>query len=472
MSSGDAAPPTAASATAFLTASPFAADVAEAAATGGVGLDGLARVLATEHERVSRVRAAAVPPVPGDLDAVALPDPYDDRGELGRGGMGAVRRAFDRDLGRAVAVKALLPELGTDPRLTELFVAEARVTALIEHPGVAPVYGLARAADGSPLLVMKLIDGQTLRERLHELPDPPWPPMVLDEVLTVLVRVCDAVAFAHSRGVVNLDLKSDNVMLGPFGQVYVVDWGIARHRVPDGEEAVGTPPSAERVSTGTPAYMSPEQVLFSEPDIDGRTDVYLIGGLLYEILTGLPPHGGTSVVEVLAGAISGRVAPPAERVPGRSVPPALAAIAMRALQPHPDDRYQSVLDLQRDVRAYQRGEERAPRRTYAAGSLVVREGDPGDEAFVVVSGRCRVFTSVDGERRVLRELGPGDLFGETAVVSDQPRTASVEAVDEVVVRVVTRDLLTQSLGLDTWAGSFVRTLAERFSETDRRARSR
>jgi serine/threonine-protein kinase len=319
--------------------------------THTVDVDELARTLLVQHEQAAAARRAAAPtPVAPDL-----PAPYEDRGELGRGGMGAVRGAFDRDLERTVAIKALLPGLGGDDAVVATFLHEARITALIEHPNVAPVHRLERGDDGTLLLVMKLIDGQTLHEHLAELTVPPWTPEVLDSVLSVFVTVCDAVAFAHSRGVVHLDLKSANVMLGPYGQVYVLDWGSARYRPQDDGPALTAAPEM-RVSAGTPSYMSPEQVLFSDADISERTDVYLLGGILYEILTGAPPHTGRTMAEVVASAIRGLVPPPSVRAPERQPPAALAEIAMRALEADPANRYPSVLELQGAVKAFRRGE--------------------------------------------------------------------------------------------------------------------
>lgn len=318
--------------------------------TPTVDVDELARTLLVQHQQAAAARRAAAPaPVAPDL-----PAPYEDRGELGRGGMGAVRGAFDRDLERTVAVKALLPGLDEDDAVVTTFLHEARVTALIEHPNVAPVHRLERCPDGSLLLVMKLIDGQTLHDHLAEL-TVPWTSETLDSVLSVFVKVCDAVAFAHSRGVVHLDLKSANIMLGSYGQVYVLDWGSARYRPRDATPAL-TPAPEIRVSAGTPSYMSPEQVLFSDADISERTDVYLLGGILYEILTGAPPHTGRTMAEVVASAIRGLVPPPADRAPDRQPPAGLAEIAMRALEADPANRYPSVLELQQDVKAFRRGE--------------------------------------------------------------------------------------------------------------------
>jgi serine/threonine-protein kinase len=436
----------------------------------------LARTLAGEHEDAERAKTQMFVETEGEPDAdglpttLTLPAPYGDHGEVGRGGMGVVRRAFDDDLQRLVAVKVMLPALRRNESLVQRFIDEARITALIDHPNIAPVYRLAKGPDGGLSLVMKLIEGRTLSAYLNGLPPPPWPSDVLDSVLSIFIKVCDAVAFAHSRGVIHLDLKPDNVMLGPFGQVYVVDWGIARYRpAPDTPVLLETS-SPRNASMGTPAYMSPEQALRTEPMVGESTDVFLLGGMLYEILTGKRPHAGRTMVAIITSAIRGAVVPPAERTPTRPIPEALAAIAMKALAARPQDRHRSVLDLQREVGAFHRGEERAPRRTYEPGAIVVREGEPGDEAFVIVSGRCQVTATNEGKRVVLRELGPGDVFGETAVFSAEPRSATVEATETLVVRVVNRETLSQTLGLQTWAGEFVKTLAERFREADQRTR--
>lgn len=430
----------------------------------------MARTLTAEHEAAEQTRTDGPVAFKGESDETlppVLPAGYADRGEIGRGGMGAVRAAFDEELKRPVAIKVMLPSLNRNGSVAQRFIDEARITASIDHPNIAPVYRLARSNDGSLSLVMKLIEGRTLRSYLNTLPPPPWPASLLDAVLSIFGKICDAVAFAHSRGVIHLDLKPDNIMLGPFGQAYVVDWGIARKR-PAGESGVAFRTASSRgASMGTPSYMSPEQALRAENDITPLTDVFLLGGMLYEILTGQRPHEGATVVAVVGSAIRGRITPPADRAPHRFIPPALAAIAMRALAPLPADRYPSVLDLQGEVLAFQRGEERAPRRTYEAGAVVLREGDRGNEAFVVISGRCAVTTMSEGRRLVLRELGAGDVFGETAIFSDEPRSATVEATETLVVRVVTGETLTQTLGLQTWTGEFVKALAERFREADR-----
>jgi tetratricopeptide (TPR) repeat protein len=233
--------------------------------------------------------APGVPQVPG----------YAVLGEVARGGMGRILAARDPALGREVAVKVLLPgSAGAADR----FVREARVTAMLPHPGVPPVHALGTLADGSPFLVMKLVRGCTLADLLRERSSPADG---LPRLVAAFEGVCQAVGFAHAQGVVHRDLKPANVMVGAFGEVQVMDWGLAKELAgpagdgsgptpsdapPDG----GRPPAADQTAAGavmgTPAYMAPEQAR-GEP-VDRRADVFALGGTLCAILTGRPPFDG------------------------------------------------------------------------------------------------------------------------------------------------------------------------------------
>ena len=414
------------------------------------------------------------PRTPVELpNQVPLAEPYIDQGEVARGGMGSVRHAWDSVLERHVAVKIISPRLANDPSALQRFAEEARITAQLDHPNIVPVHKLGHAPNDTPCLAMKLVQGRTLLAHLRTLPPPPWSQATLDEVLGIFLKVCDAVAFAHSKGVVHRDLKPENIMVGSFGQVYVMDWGIAKQLTRDEPRANVTPgaPVSSRGPMGTPAYMSPEQALRYEPDINERTDVFLLGAVLYEILTGRPPHQGPNLVALLYRAITANITPAHVAAPERAVPPALSRFVQRAMARDPNDRYPSVTALKRDVEGFLRGEERAPEAEFAPGEKVISEGQEGLAAYVIVSGRCVAYKVLDGERVVLREMGPGDVFGETAVITERPTSATVEAIEPLKVKVVTRDALTEALGLHTWMGAFVRSLAERFRETDARLRA-
>jgi serine/threonine-protein kinase len=256
------------------------------------------------------------------------------KGVLGAGGMGRVLLATQRSLGRDVAVKVLRRE--GSPQAARTLVEEARLAGAVEHPGVVPLYALGSDARGQPVLVMKRVEGVTWRALLDEPQHPAWQRLAaagaqpLDVHLGILQQVCNAIAFAHRRGVLHRDLKPSNVLVGEFGEVYVADWGVALRK--DSEPA--------RCLVGTPAYMAPEMVHGDATRLSDRTDVFLLGACLFEVLSGRPPWFGRTLVEALEKAAAG-VLPP---LPGH-VPAELAAVARRALAVDPGARYGSALEL-------------------------------------------------------------------------------------------------------------------------------
>jgi serine/threonine-protein kinase len=395
-----------------------------------------------------------------------------DEGVIGAGGTATVRKMFDPSLRRRVALKTLSPELAGNPRAHRDFVQEAEITAQLEHPNIIPIHELAMV-DGRASFSMRLIRGQTLQAALatwSRASTSPDEADVLYRVLNVFLHVCDAVAFAHNRGVVHGDIKPDNVMVGSFGEVYLVDWGVAS-LIPgaSGEEPVSV--SSERHTRsgvrGTPAYMAPEQAKGVLTEIGDRTDVFGLGALLYFILTGHPPFEGESASEILTRARNGLYRDPEQSERGRKAP-ALCRIVRKAMAPAPEDRHPSALALEEDVRGFLNVGLHFPSRSFPPGAVIVREGDPGEEAFIITTGRCSVRRTERGEAREIRQLGPGDVFGETAILSRTARTATVAAIDDVTVKIVTRSLIEERLGPSTWLGRFVLALADRYREVDER----
>jgi serine/threonine-protein kinase len=399
------------------------------------------------------------PPIPVEPRAPTLD--FEDRGEIGSGGMSTVRCFFDKALRREAAVKLL------DPRLVggqaERFVAEAQITGQLQHPNIPPIHKLGLDEEGRPYFTMRMVTGRTLEEVIDDAGDERLAPARLTELLKMLVKVCEAVAYAHDRGVVHRDLKPSNVMIGDFGQVYVMDWGIAKLIGPDSVSPCEDRPGSVM---GTPSYMPPEQARGEHDAIDPRTDVFALGGTLYEILYGRPPYEGKDRDTVLEMAEAAAVAVPVAGAGGLEVPPALARLAATALARDPDDRYRSVAAMQADLEDFLQGAWRLPERAFTAGETIITEGEAGDTAYVITAGRCEVVTTRDGERRVLRTLGPGEVFGELAVFDDRPRSASVVAITDGTAMVVSRQTLSEGLGLNTWMGAFVTALVDRFREAD------
>lgn len=403
---------------------------------------------------------------------------FKDLGELARGGMGSVRKIFDQRLLRTVAMKVLDPGV-KDERLVLRFREEAQIAGQLEHPNIVPIHDYGVDHEGTRYFTMKLVRGQTFKALLDESPPKGRTAVELRHFLDVLLRVMDAVAFAHSRGVIHRDLKPENVMVGEYGQVYLMDFGLAKlksqARALDaaselvqvtrrGKHDAGEP---DGVILGTPAYLAPEQAYGRVDEMDERTDVFSLGATLYEILAGRPPYGGELAVDIVMKARR-RELVPLDEVP--EVPKALARVAMRALAEDPDDRYASVVEMRAELAQLLVGGWHFPVEQIPAGSVIVKEGDEGDVAYIVVRGRCLAWRQSKHGRVELGEMGPGDVFGEAAALSSERRTATVEAVTDVTCMVVTRAALEEELSLEGWAGPFIKALARRFVDVNTRLR--
>jgi serine/threonine protein kinase/tetratricopeptide (TPR) repeat protein len=304
-----------------------------------------------------------------------------------KGGNGQVWLASDADLGREVALKELRPESAANPAVAARFLDEAQITGRLEHPGIVPVYELVRpGAEGHPYHTMRFVRGRTLSEAVRAYRESRRPAskkvLELRELVNALVAVCNAIAYAHSRGGIHRDLKGQNLVLGDYGEVIVLDWGrakvkdrsesagadsaVAARSDEEGDEqtrALSAAPGIVQASSldrdfetaagqvlGTPAYMAPEQAAGDVGRIDERTDVYGLGAILYEILCGGPPFVGADTRAVLREVV---YEPPVRpRALDASAPPPLEAICLAALSKQPADRYPSAAAMAEDLRRW------------------------------------------------------------------------------------------------------------------------
>jgi eukaryotic-like serine/threonine-protein kinase len=278
-------------------------------------------------------------------------------------------------------------------------------------------------------------------------------------------------------------------MVGDHGQVYLMDWGIALLRQgtrPSDSDRGGAAPAllrdparrgaAERprltekpgTVIGTASYMAPEQAWGRVDEIDERTDVFGLGAILYKILTGHAPNRVPGRGDALEQARAAHIPAPEEVAPNETLPPGLCRIAMKALSPERQDRYPDVDALHGEVEEFLHGGGWFVTRTFTAGTVIVAEGEPGNVAYIIQRGECEVLKTSEGRPVTVRRLGAGDVFGEAAILTDQPRNATVVAVDRVEALVVTRESLERELEQRTWLGAIVRALADRFREQEAR----
>lgn len=304
--------------------------------------------------------------------------------EIGRGGMGTVHRVRDLRLGREAALKLLLPDRVTNARSAMRFRREVEITARLDHPGIPPVFDAGTTALGQQFLLMRLVCGDTMANRIQTLhAGAALEAEAFRPLLEGLLKAGEAVSFAHSRGIIHRDLKSENIMIGKFGEVQVLDWGLAkdvsgsveseealRESLPQisAEDAVKVGLTRAGAAMGTPGYMPPEQVVGSR-QVDERSDVFALGAILTEILTGRPPVDGATALEVMAATLRGGIETPHAR--DRSLPAELDSIASHALAEDPADRYPSVTDLLCDLRSYLAG-TRVNAHAYSSWDLVRR----------------------------------------------------------------------------------------------------
>jgi serine/threonine protein kinase/Leucine-rich repeat (LRR) protein len=414
---------------------------------------------------------AVAKPVPAPLPEVAVmgadPDssvPFVFGRQIAKGGMGAILEGDDCKLGRKIAVKVML-DPRADSEQTRRFVQEAAVLGRLEHPNIVPIHDLGRDSEGALYYTMKLVKGRTLQHIIDDLRRENKEALAhytLDRLLTIFRKVCDALAFAHASHIIHRDLKPENVMVGEFGEVLVMDWGIAK--ILDGK--ADTPVRSDsdqrsgeespRSSTasltatmdgavmGTPNYMSPEQAMGKVNELDERSDIFSLGGILYAILTLRPPVEGKDVWEVLEkvstaeiadpttfGSTTGKGQPqekgnivaassikPLPHLKGGRVPSALSAVAMKALSLDKAERYQKISTFSEDIEAYQGGFATSAEQASAWTQLQLfikrhRAATVGAALVLLVGGVLGAKALVEGRRaeRTLTELrGTAPLF--------------------------------------------------------------
>ena len=414
------------------------------------------------------------------LRAALTPDPrYRVLSILGEGSVGLVERVFDARLGRVVARKTLHSELAEDEDVFRTFVNEARILGSLDHGGVIPIFDSYVNEAGLPVYTMREITGPSLARLLEMDPDTgDVEPPALDRTLKIVTQIAEALAHAHARGVAHLDLKPENVVVLAHDEVVLVDWGAARvfapgRRAQGGADASGPVEQGlpieedDELFVGTPRFMSPEQTEAPRSALGPASDLFSLGILFYQMLTGRLPFHGESLEELLFHIRETEPESPRRLQPG--LHRRLEAIVMRMLAKAPEARQAGMGEMLSELRAFRSTAAEFPTRTFAAGERVFREGDPGDSAFVIVEGEIEIWTGSEAEHRVLGRHLAGEAFGELALLRDMPRSASATALVPTTVRVIGEAALASEVErLSPWVLAMLSGVVERFIDRSER----
>jgi serine/threonine-protein kinase len=389
--------------------------------------------------RPTREKKAVPPPLPEspkppEPNVAVLPGTrYRVERELGRGAMGVVYQGFHLDLGRSVALKVLHQASSGEPSRSG-FVAEARAVARVTHESLVRLYEFGFTSDGRAFYAMELVAGETLERRLAR-----SGPLPVADVVRFGISACRAVEAAHSAGLVHRDIKPGNLMLTPEGVVKLLDFGVAKSQSEVNLESEGE--RGALVVVGTPEYMAPEQ---ARDAADARSDVYALGAVLYELVTGALPHEAPSIPALLDRKLAGAPGPASDIAPGQGIPKALDRLLERALTPEPANRFQSASELREALEALagERGARRSIRRgigvaalgvaTFAAATVLGASLSSGGAAAWAEHGRRlenRLAALVGLERSTLAraELRVAATLPSAATAAERPSEAAPTA---------------------------------------------
>ena len=412
-------------------------------------------------------------------------DKYVIQEKLAEGGMGSIYNVIDRDLKRTNVLKVIHPKIMENRQMFISFIEEARITGMLEHPNIIPVHELGILDDDKLFFSMKKVEGvglNTILLKIRQEDEATVKKYSVFALLTLFRKVCDAVAYAHSKNIIHRDIKPENIMVGEYGEVLLVDWGLALsldEQEPESEEdeleAVDTLAEAIGYRTktqygivkGTPAFMSPEQAKGLTDQIDKRSDIFLLGSTLYSIATLTLPFQGVDVYDILDNVELGNIQHPQERAPTREMPTEMSRIILKAMAHNPDERYQTVEELIEDLDDLLEGRTVSEQMTFEPGELIIQEGDIGKEAYVITSGEVEVFKTVNDTRIPLVRLTEGDSLGEMAIISNQPRSASAVALVPTQLVVITEDIIKNGLDkMPPWLGNVLHALVKRLRDTN------
>ncbi|MCH2207282.1 MAG: protein kinase [Lentisphaerales bacterium] len=401
---------------------------------------------------------------------------FEVTGDIAEGGMGKIHFATDKPIGRRVALKRLHDTLQNDEEARIQFIEEARITGMLEHSNIVPVHTIDVDEQDKLYFTMKYIDGDsllTIIEQLEKENEEYISYYSQFMLLRIFRKVCDPVSFAHSKDIVHRDIKPENIMIGDHGEVQLMDWGIAKflhNNEPLSLKEQGNFKSLKTLDgiiKGSPAYMSPEQARGDIQDFDHRSDVFLLGATLYHMMTLETPYFEQDVDTMVHKAEHCDFIPPLEKAPDRQIPNELSEIIMKAMHPDKAKRFQKVEDLTEAIDKLMSGQTMSTKRTYKIGEDIIKHGDTGNEAYVIIEGEVEVYKQFAGKKTIFTRLHAGDVFGEMAAITDTLRSASIVAIKETTCLVITPETLTEQLKkMPPWLEKIVTALSNRLRSMD------
>jgi serine/threonine-protein kinase len=382
------------------------------------------------------------PPAPPIEELPPEHERYQLGDELGHGGMGRVLIVEDKRLGRNVAMKLLLPNNEGSAFDRASLLQEARAAGALEHPGIVPIYDMGALPSGEIYYTMRVVRRHSLRDVLDRIRR--GEPQAIEEytqvrLLNIFQQVCHAVDYAHSRQIIHRDIKPENVMLGEYGEVLLMDWGLAKTW---NENEEPPPPGTPRMWVGTPSYMPPEQALGEDENVGPRSDIYGLGATLYEILTLNPPFSGPAVDEVLLNVVNTPVVPPRERAPDRSIPLLLEDLCLKALDKDAARRPSRARDLAIEIEAFLEGSRERERRRAEAARLFETAQLQQQKLGEQEQARREALRTLEEQRLATSPLAPieekralwaqEDKIGEADRELGRTFTATVQAYGQVL----------------------------------------
>ncbi len=399
---------------------------------------------------------------------------YQSLRPVGEGGISTVSSFLDLRLNRVVALKEIRTEHLANAELVQFFINESKLMAYLDHPGVISVYDAFLQDGRRPCYTMKLCEGKSLRELLDAQESSGTGPLRLQRSLEIFLKFCQTMAYVHDKGVLHLDLKPENIMVGTYGEVLVLDWGSARlyqsdrfyenlERFTHDTTLARFEKEDDTVVLVTPRYMSPEQSESGREKLTCASDVFSAGVIFYEMLTGRHAFPGQEPRELMKQVRSSTPPPPHEV--NRDVPRMLSQICLKMIEKNLAARYHTFQEVLHELSLCQGSGETFPTRLYQPGETIFHEGDAGDYAFIVLSGEVEIVKQVESGPKVIATLGEGEIVGELAILGKQPRTAAARARVPTQIRILSREDIEHELEkLSPWVGKMITSLSSRFLE--------